>query len=131
MASTLLRQGVLAGAACTEMLLAMHCASSQQPCAHERSCHCRHPTIYRWCCRPPLLVRRLDNAKQVSRLRSEFEAQARAIQTKYEAQLRALHQAAEQHYAEGAQGGLWAGGGLCCAVRVRSLRLVSGGCAVL
>ena len=47
---------------------------------------------------------RLDNAKQVSRLRAEFEAQARAIQTKYEAQLRTLHQAAEQHYAEGACG---------------------------
>lgn len=51
---------------------------------------------------PPASPLRLDNAKQVSRLRAEFEAQAHAIQTKYEAQLRTLHQAAEQHYAEGA-----------------------------
>ena len=50
---------------------------------------------------PPACLCRLDNAKQVSRLRQEFEQQARQIQTKYEAQLRALQEAAEQHYAAG------------------------------
>ncbi|KAL4443289.1 hypothetical protein ABPG75_011026 [Micractinium tetrahymenae] len=42
---------------------------------------------------------RLDNAKQASRMRQDFEGQARAIQAKYEAQLKALQQAAEAHYA--------------------------------
>lgn len=59
---------------------------------------------------------RLDNAKQASRLRQEFEGQARAIQGKYEAQLAALQQAAEAHYAAGGRGeeGRGGAGGAVC-----------------
>lgn len=54
---------------------------------------------------PLLALCRLDNAKQVSRLRQEFEGQARQIQNKYEAQLRALQAATEASYSAGARAG--------------------------